>query len=105
MNFQVVLLAVDSGTEDSEFNSELASQFAREKQLPFIACEVGDRVKVQQVFQTLVERIMESLESDNVTGWSLFYSSVHCLTHTHTEQSVKLHDYGGSSSRQSGCLC
>ena len=63
-----MLVAVSSGNEDTDFNVEVARQFAREKQLQLMTCEVDDKVKVQQLFQTLVERIMGSLESDNMAG-------------------------------------
>jgi small GTP-binding protein len=88
VNFQVVLVAVSSGSEDTDFNVEAARQFAREKQLTLMTCEMDDKVKVQQVFQTVVERIMGSLESENMAV-----------------ESVRLHDYADSSSRNSGCLC
>jgi DNA-binding transcriptional regulator of glucitol operon len=87
VNFQVVLVAVSSGSDDTDFNVEAARQFAREKQLTLMTCEMDDKVKVQQVFQTVVERIMGSLESENMA------------------ESVRLHDYADSSSRNSGCLC
>jgi DNA-binding transcriptional regulator of glucitol operon len=88
VNFQVVLVAVSSGSDDTDFNVEAARQFAREKQLTLMTCEMDDKVKVQQVFQTVVERIMGSLESENMAV-----------------ESVRLHDYADSSSRNSGCLC
>ena len=66
-----MLVAVSSGNEDTDFNVEVARQFAREKQLQLMTCEVDDKVKVQQLFQTLVERIMGSLESDNMAGEGL----------------------------------
>ena len=64
----MVLVAIDSNSDDSGFNLEMVKQFAREKQLQLVTCSVKDRVKVQEVFQILVAKIMTSMESDKMAG-------------------------------------
>ena len=61
-------MATDSNSDDSDFSLEMARQFAREKRLPLITCNIDDKVKVQEVFQSLVERVMGSIETGGVEG-------------------------------------
>lgn len=64
----MVLVAIETGNENEEFNMEMIRQYAHEKGLTLVTCNVGDKVKVQQVFHTVVEQIMTSLEEDNMAG-------------------------------------
>lgn len=58
--FQVVLVATDTGIEDVEVKLEIARQFAKEKQIPLVECNVEDLTSVEQAFDVVVERIMNS---------------------------------------------
>ena len=59
-----MLVATDADSEEAELNLELARHFAREKQLPLLACEVGDGARVKEVFCQLVERVMECKDQE-----------------------------------------
>ena len=65
-----------SGGEDSDFNVEVAKQFAREKNLQLMTCQADDSIKVQEVFHTIVAKIMNCLESDNMAGGVSFSVSL-----------------------------
>lgn len=86
VNFQVVLVAIESSSEDADFNLEMVRQFAREKQLQLVTCNARDSAKVQEAFQILIEKIMATLTTDGVAD------------------SVRLHDYTFNSD-QSRCAC
>ena len=68
MNFQVILVGIETNSDDSDFNLAMVRHFAQEKQLQLVTCNATDKVKVQEVFRILVEKIMKSLESDQVAG-------------------------------------
>ena len=68
MNFQVILVGIETNSDDSDFNLAMVRHFAQEKQLQLVTCNATDKVKVQEVFRVLVEKIMKSLESDEVAG-------------------------------------
>ena len=65
-----MLVATDAQSEEGEMNLEMAKHFAREKQLPLMACNVEDSARVQELFRNLVERIMDAIEADGVGGRS-----------------------------------
>ena len=67
-NFHVMLVAIRSSGDDSDYNEEMTRHFAREKQLDLVVCNIDDKVKVQQVFEIIVEKIMTSSKSENVAG-------------------------------------
>lgn len=71
VNFQVVLVAIESNSEDTDFNMEMVRQFAREKQLQLVTCNVRDSAKVQEAFQILIEKIMATLTTDGVGTTSI----------------------------------
>ena len=56
----MVLVATDTGIEDVEVKLEIARQFAKEKQIPLVECNVEDLTSVEQAFDVVVERIMNS---------------------------------------------
>ena len=58
--FQVVLVATDTSVEDVEVKLDIARQFAKEKQIPLVECNVEDLNHVEQAFAVVVERIMNS---------------------------------------------
>ena len=68
MNFQVVLVGIETNSDDSEFNLAMVKHFAEEKRLHLVTCNVTDKVKVQEVFRVLVEKIMTSLGSEQLPG-------------------------------------
>ena len=59
-------MAIESSSEDVDFNLEMMRQFAREKQLQLVTCNATDSAKVQEAFQILIEKIMATLTPDGV---------------------------------------
>ena len=59
-------MAIESSSEDADFNLEMVRQFAREKQLQLVTCNARDSAKVQEAFQILIEKIMATLTTDGV---------------------------------------
>ena len=74
--FQVVLVATDTGIEDVEIKLDIARQFAKEKQIPLMECNVEDLTSVEQTFATVVDRIMSTWnDGSSIIGqWPRFIS-------------------------------
>ena len=61
-------MATDMASEDTEVNKEIARQFAREKQLPLLECDVEDMDQVEDTFIAIVEKIMEAWDGRAMIG-------------------------------------
>ena len=55
----MVLVATDLTTEDSEVNLDIARQFAREKNLRLVECDVEEGASVEDTFEVIVAKIMD----------------------------------------------
>ncbi len=49
-------------------NVEIAKQFAREKQLEFLTCDISDQVQVDSTFMSLIKKILGSWDDSVQTG-------------------------------------
>ena len=60
--FQVLLVATDTTAESAPVNLEIARQFAMEKQLEMMECDVEDVDKVDNTFLKLIDKVMKNWE-------------------------------------------
>lgn len=65
--FQVILVATDTNSEESVSNLEIARQFAIEKQLELLVCDIDQQSQVDSTFLTLIRNVMTCWQ-DNVNG-------------------------------------
>ncbi len=66
--FQVVLVATDLKAESASVNLEIARQFAAEKQLELVECDVDEEEQVDKTFLALISRVMRNWEAGDTDG-------------------------------------
>ena len=64
----MILIATDVGSEETQVNLDIASQFSKEKGLPLLRCDIENADQVDLSFTSLVERIMDSWDDLAATG-------------------------------------
>lgn len=92
MRFQVVLVATDPSADESEVNIDIARQFAREKQLQLVECDVDKLPHTERTFAAIVEKIMESWDGETAIGWFPHPTYTHQHTHTITKNCFSVSD-------------
>ena len=61
-------MATDVNSHDAEVNKEIARQFAKEKQLQLVECDVDDTNQVEDTFVAIVEKIMDTWDGGTMIG-------------------------------------
>ena len=61
-------MATDVNSHDAEVNKEIARQFAREKQLQLMECDIDDINQVEDTFTAIVETIMDTWDGGAMIG-------------------------------------
>ena len=61
--FQVVLVATDLNAESASVNLEIARQFAIEKRLELVECDVEEQEHVDRTFLKVIDKVMTNWET------------------------------------------
>ena len=61
--FQVILVATDLNAESASVNLEIARQFAAEKRLELVECDVEEQEHVDRTFLKVIDKIMTNWET------------------------------------------
>ena len=93
--------ATEDHEDDTDVSLDLARQFAKEKNLQLISCDVEDGDKVETAFTTLIDIIMSDILPPSLGGQKLPNLSLSlslCHTHTHTHTNTRIHTHSHSLS-------
>lgn len=79
--FQVILVATDTTAESASVNLEIGKQFAAEKNLELVVCDLDSQEHVDKAFLKLIDKIMINWEGDiNGKCYVASHNSMYDLT-------------------------
>ncbi len=58
-------MGIDEDDDDTEFNKDIARQYAREKQLKLVELRLDNQAKVEEAFMTVVQKIMDTWQAQS----------------------------------------